>query len=174
MDEINRDEVKTVETQFSFPMLPPPPENIRRVQKASLRKTQDGVPKKLLSGDPAQVEIPDRLYFKIGDVAQIIGVKPYVLRYWETEFSQIRPVKSSTGQRLFRRKDVEWVLLIKRLLYGEKFSIEGARRRIKELMSSGELKDAKKVRLVIDDKKAKVLNQIRDELQKIQALCRNS
>jgi DNA-binding transcriptional MerR regulator len=77
--------------------------------------------------------IPDRLFFKIGDVAELADVKPYVLRYWETEFPMIAPQKSQAGQRVYRRRDVETVLLIKELLYKERYSIEGARKRIKEL-----------------------------------------
>ena len=72
--------------------------------------------------------IPDKLYFRIGDVSRLAGVPPYVLRYWETEFSTIAPKKSGTGHRLYRRKDVEMVLEIKRLLYDKRFTIEGARR----------------------------------------------
>lgn len=87
--------------------------------------------------------IPDRLYFRIGDVAAIAGVKPYVLRYWESEFSLIAPDKSAKGQRVYRRGDVESVLLIKRLLYQERYSIEGARRRLKELRKDGQLKSAR-------------------------------
>lgn len=85
------------------------------------------------------VQIPERLYFRIGDVADIAGVKPHVLRYWETEFSEITPEKSSTGQRVYRRRDVETVLLIKKLLYSDKYSIDGARRKIRELRREGEL-----------------------------------
>jgi DNA-binding transcriptional MerR regulator len=73
-------------------------------------------------------EIPDKLYFRIGDVARLAGIKPYVLRFWETEFSGLGPKKSGTGHRLYRRKDVEMVLEIKRLLYGQRFTIEGARK----------------------------------------------
>jgi DNA-binding transcriptional MerR regulator len=78
-------------------------------------------------------EIPQRLFFKIGDVAELVGVKPYVLRYWETEFPMISPQKSDSGQRVYRRADVEIVLIVKKLLYQERYSIEGARKRIKEL-----------------------------------------
>ena len=88
--------------------------------------------------------IPDRLYFKIGDVAELIGVKPYVLRYWESEFPMISPQKSTTGQRVYRRSDVETVLMIKALLYEERYSIEGARKRIRELRKDGVLKSFKK------------------------------
>jgi DNA-binding transcriptional MerR regulator len=73
-------------------------------------------------------EIPDKLYFRIGDVARLAGIKPYVLRFWETEFSGLGPRKSGTGHRLYRRKDVEMVLEIKRLLYEQRFTIEGARK----------------------------------------------
>lgn len=85
-------------------------------------------------------EIPDRTFFRIGDVAEILGVKPYVLRFWETEFPMIHPEKSSTGQRVYKRTDVETLLLIKHLLYGERYSIEGARNRIRQLKREGELK----------------------------------
>lgn len=76
--------------------------------------------------DPAS--IPDKLYFRIGEVSRLAGLKPYVLRYWETEFPTICPKKSGTGHRLYRRKDVETVLEIKRLLYDKRFTIEGARK----------------------------------------------
>ncbi len=71
--------------------------------------------------------IPDRLYFRIGDVARLCGVESYVLRFWETQFPQLKPNKSGSGQRLYRRRDVEMALEIKRLLHGEGFTISGAR-----------------------------------------------
>lgn len=71
--------------------------------------------------------IPDKLYFRIGEVARIAGVEPYVLRFWEGEFPQLAPKKSGTGHRLYRRKEVELVLEVKRLLYEKRFTIEGAR-----------------------------------------------
>jgi DNA-binding transcriptional MerR regulator len=77
-------------------------------------------------------EIPDKLFFRIGEVSQIVGVEAYVLRYWESEFPGLSPRKSSTGQRMFRRKDVELLLRIKHLLYGQKFTIEGARKALLE------------------------------------------
>src|SRR5258708_37522419 len=73
-------------------------------------------------------EIPDKLYFRIGDVARLAGIKPYVLRFWETEVPSLGPKKSGTGHRLYRRKEVELVLEIKRLLYEQRFTIEGARK----------------------------------------------
>lgn len=75
-------------------------------------------------------DIPNKLYFKIGEVARLTGVKPYVLRYWETEFNGLGPKKSGTNQRQYRRKDVELVLEIKRLLYEKRFTIEGARKHL--------------------------------------------
>ncbi len=72
-------------------------------------------------------EIPDKLYFRIGEVSRLLGVEPYVLRYWETEFPSLSPKKSDTGHRLYRRKDVEQLLEIKELLYAKRFTIEGAR-----------------------------------------------
>ena len=72
-------------------------------------------------------EIPDKLYFKIGEVSELLGVEPYVLRYWETEFTVLSPKKSGTGHRLYRRKDVELLLRIKHLLRDKRFTIEGAR-----------------------------------------------
>jgi DNA-binding transcriptional MerR regulator len=71
--------------------------------------------------------IPDRLYFKIGDVARICKVETYVLRFWETQFPQLKPGKSGTGQRLYRRRDVEMALEIKRLVHGEGYTLVGAR-----------------------------------------------
>jgi len=76
--------------------------------------------------------IPNRLFFRIGDVAELTGVEAYVLRYWETEFSPLRPKKGSNGQRQYRRKDVETVLEIKRLLWDEGYTIAGARKALRE------------------------------------------
>ncbi|MCX6620466.1 MAG: MerR family transcriptional regulator [Acidobacteria bacterium] len=76
---------------------------------------------------PTSSEIPNKLYFRIGEVSRLAGVKPHVLRYWETEFSVLDPKKSGAGHRLFRRKDVELILEIKHLLYEKRFTIEGAR-----------------------------------------------
>ena len=82
-------------------------------------------------GRDTKDQLPDKLYFKIGEVAEIVGVKPYVLRYWESEFSMIKPTKTRSKHRLYRRKDVETLLQIKRLLHEQRFTIEGARKRLK-------------------------------------------
>jgi len=76
-------------------------------------------------------EIPNKLYFKIGEVAKIVGVEPYVLRYWESEFHSIRPGKTRSNHRLYRRRDIDALLEIKRLLHAERYTIEGARKRLK-------------------------------------------
>ncbi len=101
--------------------------------------------------------IPKRMAFKIGDVAEIVGVKPYVLRYWETEFEILKPKKSKSNQRMYEPRDVENLLLIKKLLYRDRFSIEGARvalkkirvdhRRVKQIHSIAEHLDDTKDRL---------------------------
>ena len=76
-------------------------------------------------------EIPDKLYFRIGDVARLLDLPAYVLRFWETEFPQLKPNKGGTGQRLYRRKDVETAMRIKDLLYGQGYTIPGARQALR-------------------------------------------
>jgi len=78
-----------------------------------------------------EILIPDKLYFRIGEVATLCHLPAYVLRFWESEFPQLKPVKSSTGQRMYRRRDVESVLHIKRLLYEQGFTISGARQQLR-------------------------------------------
>ena len=78
-------------------------------------------------------QIPEKLYYKIGEVAKLIDVEPHVLRFWETEFPQISPSKSKTKQRLYRRDDVETIVMIRDLLYEKKFTIEGAKNRLREI-----------------------------------------
>jgi DNA-binding transcriptional MerR regulator len=79
----------------------------------------------------SEIIVPDKLYFRIGEVSTLCRLPAYVLRFWETEFPQLKPVKSSTGQRMYRRKDVEAVLRIKKLLYEEGFTIVGARQQLR-------------------------------------------
>jgi len=83
-------------------------------------------------------EIPDKLYFRIGEVARLAAIKPYVLRFWETEFPALDPKKSGTGHRLYRRKEVQLVLEIKRLLYEKRYTIEGARKFLETRPKSGD------------------------------------
>ena len=93
-------------------------------EKASVSRGKDHV-------EPLNIELPEKKYFRIGEVANLLKVKPYVLRYWETEFNQLRPQKSRTGQRLYRRKDVESLITIRELLYVKKYTIAGARQALK-------------------------------------------
>ena len=78
-----------------------------------------------------EIVIPDKLFFRIGEVAKLCSLPAYVLRFWETEFPQLKPSKSNTGQRLYRRKDVENVVRVKKLLYQEGYTINGARQYLK-------------------------------------------
>ncbi|HMV67153.1 MAG TPA: MerR family transcriptional regulator [Myxococcota bacterium] len=87
--------------------------------------------------DEAEVQIPDKMFFRIGELAELIGVEPHVLRYWETEF-RIRPQRSPSGQRMYRRKDISKFLRIKNLLYKQGFTIAGARRALLDAAESGD------------------------------------
>jgi DNA-binding transcriptional MerR regulator len=118
----------------------------------------------LQSGPP---EIPDKLYFKIGEVSDLLGVEPYVLRYWETEFGTLSPKKSGTGHRLYRRKDVELLLRIKHLLYDRKFTIEGARQSLHEEARSPKTRAVKTATVQRDLFAADPLPEIRRELEGI-------
>jgi DNA-binding transcriptional MerR regulator len=81
------------------------------------------------------VKIPDKLFFKIGEVSKLTEVKPHVLRYWESEFPTLNPPKNRASQRVYRKKDIETVLKIKRLLYDENYTISGARKKLREMRS---------------------------------------
>jgi DNA-binding transcriptional MerR regulator len=92
-----------------------------------------------MMSSPASASISEETrYYRIGEVSRLTALKPFVLRYWETEFPMLEPVKSSNGHRLYRQEDVDLVLKIKRLLYDEGFTIAGARRHLKELASGGD------------------------------------
>ncbi len=107
---------------------------VHRIRLAALRTTRMS-PRTAKSSRPKrtteEVVVPDKLYFRIGEVAQLAGVPAYVLRFWETEFPHIKATKGSTGQRNYRRKDVENVLRIKKLLHEDGFTIAGARQLLK-------------------------------------------
>jgi DNA-binding transcriptional MerR regulator len=81
---------------------------------------------------PSETALPDKDEFKIGEVCEIAGVKPFVLRYWETEFSELSPAKGAGGQRTYTRADVQLILRIKQLLYEERFTVAGAKKRLSE------------------------------------------
>jgi DNA-binding transcriptional MerR regulator len=112
------------------------------------------------------VVIPDKLYFRIGEVAQLCRLPAYVLRFWETEFPQLKPVKGSTGQRMYRHKDVENVLRIKKLLYEEGFTIAGARQHLR----ADHKGDKKQAPLPFPERAAPDLKQIRQGLREILAM----
>jgi len=118
----------------------------------------------LQSGSP---EIPDKLYFKIGEVSELLGVEPYVLRYWETEFPALSPKKSGTGHRLYRRKDVELLLRIKHLLYEKRFTIEGARQSLQAAARAPKPRQTERVQreLFTEDPLPDIRRELADILQ---------
>ena len=122
--------------------------------------------------------IPDRLYFKIGDVARICAVEPYVLRFWETQFPQLKPNKSGTGQRLYRRREVELALEIKRLVHQEGYTLSGAR----QALEIGHRRPEQQPAKVEDssqpgkrpDKVTATVGSVRAELREILSLLSNN
>lgn len=116
------------------------------------------------------VRIPDKLYFKIGEVAELTGVKPHVLRYWESEFGSFRPVKSRTKQRLYSRKDIELVMRLKDLLYKQGFTIAGAKKKLRE--SAVEPEDQLALPLT-PNRERLLLNELHDDLLKLRKLLEN-
>jgi DNA-binding transcriptional MerR regulator len=120
--------------------------------------------------------IPNKLFFKIGEVCEITDTQPYVLRYWESEFPALAPAKNSSGQRIYRRKDIETVLRIKQLLYDEGFTIAGAKKRL-EMEMSGKgatpetmAAEAAPAPPAVDDRTKTVLFEVRDQLREILTL----
>lgn len=123
-------------------------------------------------------QIPDKVFFKIGEVSRLIDVPEHTLRYWEEEFSQIRPEKTRSGQRLYRRRDIDLLLQIKRLLWEEKFKIAGARRQLRDFSRAKREQDredrqaAQKRRVVEKEMKRvkEIASQIRHEVDMLLAL----
>jgi DNA-binding transcriptional MerR regulator len=118
------------------------------------------------------VKIPDRMYFKIGEVAKIAKVKPFVLRYWETEFSFLAPKKASNNQRMYTRTDVENVLLVKHLLHEQKMTIEGARKKIEEMKKQGEFSLMKKPKFVLTPEKLNLIEKAKNQLAELISMCK--
>jgi len=115
--------------------------------------------------------IPDRLYYKIGEVSQIVGVKPHVLRYWETEFPMIKPYKKDSKQRLYRKRDLRLLLMIKKLLHEEMYTIAGARqvlRKMKEQEAGG--RDRQRYFKFYQENYKAQLRDIRKELLEIKKI----
>ena len=111
--------------------------------------------------------LPDKIYFKIGEVSEIVGVEPYVLRYWETEFELLKPAKAPSKHRLYKKRDIELLLEIKRLLYTEGFTIEGARKKLKETRKE----EKSQLKLPLADQKYKnALVKIKRDLQSLRKL----
>ena len=114
------------------------------------------------------MKIPDKLYFKIGEVAQITGLKTHVLRYWESEFNIVKPSKTKTNQRLYKRKEVELIMEIKKLLYEDKFTIAGAKKVLQERHRG---RSTQQLQLGFEDAKTRqVLTKIKEDLQGIKEL----
>lgn len=111
--------------------------------------------------------LPEKIYFKIGEVSEIVGVEPYVLRYWETEFELLKPSKAPSRHRLYKKRDVELLLEIKRLLYTEGFTIEGARKRLKEAKKE----EKHQLKLPLSEQKYKsALVKLKKELESLRRL----
>jgi len=119
------------------------------------------------SSEPGQTAaLPDKLYFRIGEASRLLGLPPHVLRYWETEFPSLAPRKSPGGQRMYRRKDLELLLMIKHLLYEQKFTIAGARQWLAQQSRRRKVPEAAtQGRLFADP--ATTLEQIRRELAEL-------
>jgi len=83
-------------------------------------------------GEPLQKEFPHKFFYKIGETSRITGLEPYVLRYWETEFPFLKPVKTRSGQRLYTKKDIEILFLIKKMLYDDRYTIQGVRQKLEK------------------------------------------
>jgi DNA-binding transcriptional MerR regulator len=113
----------------------------------------------------------DRLYYRIGEVSRITGLKPHVLRYWESEFKVIKPHKEGSLQRLYRRKDLDLILKIKKLLYEEGFTIAGAKKKIRDLerLESRQMK-LKLVEKKSDGKERELLASVKEELRGIRRM----
>ncbi len=108
------------------------------------------------------ISFPDKLFYKIGEVSKIVGVEPYVLRYWETEFPFLKPRKNRSGQRVYIKKDVELLIAIKRLLYQERYTIEGVRKRLGPEMAQAESKPEQDTR-----PPARVIEHVKKRLREI-------
>lgn len=114
--------------------------------------------------------IPDKLYFKISEVSSITSVEPYILRYWETEFKLIKPYRTKSNQRLYRKKDVESILKIKKMLYNEKFTIAGAKKQLKNNSTT-----EKQLPLNFSQKKyINALKEIKKEVNELSKTLRNN
>ncbi len=116
-------------------------------------------------------KVPNKLFFKIGEVCEITDTQPYVLRYWESEFPALAPAKNSSGQRIYRRRDIETVLRIKELLYQEGFTIAGAKKRLEtEMAGRPETPQSQAAANLEGDPTKLALDQVRVQLKEILTL----
>jgi DNA-binding transcriptional MerR regulator len=122
------------------------------------------------SEDAGREGAGDKRYYRIGEVSKLTGVKPYVLRYWESEFRWMTPAKSRSKQRLYRKRDIDVILLIKRLLYEERFTIAGARKKLRELGVARALGSAPQLDLGLEGEPRAQLRRIREELREIRGI----
>ena len=109
--------------------------------------------------------IPDKSYFRIGEVSRLLGVQPYVIRYWESEFKTVRPIRTRSDQRLYRHKDVEELLTIRKLLYEENFTINGARKQLRKVRGEEAVASGR-------DRREGLLNEIEKGLRRIREIIR--
>ena len=114
---------------------------------------------------PTGSKIPEKRYFRIGEVSALTGIESYVLRYWETEFPKIRPTRSRSGQRLYKKRDIEIILQVKDLLYQKKFTIAGAKKHLQKQHKASKPADDDNQRLTLGQVRAELL-AIRDLLSK--------
>ena len=131
------------------------------------KTTPQNATEKALSASSGEGIIPDKLYFKIGEVKKITGVEPHVLRYWESEFKIIRPQRASSKQRLYRRVDVENILRIKKLLYEDGYTVPGAR---KLLAEKKEKKKSSPTPKIPGAKTRSILAELRSDLKQLQEM----
>lgn len=154
-----------VELSLDDSFLAQPPE----VQKADSESMPSVLVDEQLLAEIAS--IPDRFGFKIGDVADLLGIKQYILRYWEQEFEVLKPKKASNNQRLYTKKDVENAYLIKKLLYRDRFSIEGARQAMRDVKFA--LKKEKNFSNAIqkmDEKNSDMIQQVQNFVRDVQKI----
>jgi len=139
VDQTSDDDALSLEDKFVENEIDPSIQKMAELQNAAtgseIKAGSSAMPHVLVDDElMAEIaKIPDRFGFKIGDVADLLGIKQYVLRYWEQEFDLLKPKKASNNQRLYTKKDVENAFLIRKLLYRDKFSIEGARQALKDV-----------------------------------------
>jgi len=126
------------------------------------------------SQEPTDWSSSERLYYRIGEVSRITGLKPHVLRYWESEFRMIKPHKAGSLQRLYRKKDLDLILKIKKLLYEEGFTISGAKKKIRDMEREEGRKSRSEVTGKSDEKERELLFALREELKGIRDMLEES